>query len=73
MKRWHDEVDHCRRQRRRDVFRQRPLGRYRKRHGLDCGKTQCGVCHGDKYPRRELTIQEVKAEVSHSEQVAESV
>lgn len=23
-------------------------GRFRKRHPLDCGRTQCGLCHSEK-------------------------
>ena len=28
--------------------RDRQLGRFRKRDGLDCGRARCFLCHGDK-------------------------
>ena len=28
------------------------VGRFRKRDGLDCGKTQCKLCHQDKIFQR---------------------
>ena len=24
------------------------IGRYRKKHALDCGNPQCGICHSSK-------------------------
>jgi len=45
------------------------LGRYRKRKAMDCGNPQCGVCHSDKYPKRDLTTQEMRAEATRKEQM----
>lgn len=53
--------------------RPRELGRFRKRHALDCGKVRCGVCHGNKYPKRERHEHEVRADESFREQVRERV
>jgi hypothetical protein len=74
MKRWHQEIAHYRKQRATDklyVKRENELGRYRKRHALDCGNPHCGCCHSDKYPKRGLTDQEVRANISYQEQVKE--
>lgn len=38
-------------------------GRFRKRRAFGCGNTRCQLCHGDKYPRREKTRQELLAEM----------
>lgn len=64
MKRWHEEkammkrqlavMEMCQRQtygriespRVHDRFK--PLGRYRKKHALDCGNARCGICHRHK-------------------------
>jgi hypothetical protein len=53
MKRWHDEVPKMKLQKR--VWGQhgttvwhrteKPLGRFRKKHALDCGRAKCGLCH----------------------------
>jgi hypothetical protein len=71
MKRWHEEIAHYRRQCKTDARwgRSRPLGCYRKRHALDCGNPHCGVCHNDKFPKRGLSDQEVRANVSWKEQM----
>lgn len=37
----------------------RPISR--KKHPLACGCTHCFVCHSDKYPKRQLTKQEMFA------------
>lgn len=37
------------------------IGRFRKSDAYDCGNPQCYMCHGDKFPVRELTRQELKA------------
>ena len=42
-------------------------GRFRKRRAFGCGKTRCLLCHGDKYPRREKTRQELFAELRFRE------
>lgn len=44
-------------------------GRFRKKKPLDCGNVQCRVCHGDKYPKRELSRQEETARVADKETV----
>jgi hypothetical protein len=46
-------------------------GRFRKRHAFDCGVTRCWTCHGDKYPRREKTSQELLAELKLREWLEE--
>ncbi len=46
-------------------------GRFRKKDAWDCGNPQCGVCHSDKYPKRELTRGEERNYVSFREQVRE--
>jgi hypothetical protein len=40
------------------VLGREPLSNFRKRHPQDCGNPRCGLCHSDKYPRREPTRQE---------------
>jgi len=58
MQRWHSER-HIARQHQRDGVElaggngparraERQLGRFRKRHALDCGRARCFLCHGDK-------------------------
>ncbi len=75
MKRWHEEINIAKRNQKvrcklvnsDDV----PLGRYRKRDAYDCGKTQCGLCHNDKFPKRELTRKENLAKFNYKEQLKE--
>jgi hypothetical protein len=75
MKRWHQEVAHCKREQATDKLydgrRERQLGHYRKRHALDCGKPHCQVCHQDKFPKRELTYQEVRSDFEYRGQMKE--
>jgi hypothetical protein len=33
----------------------RPLGRWRKRHPLDCGNPKCGICHSMPRGRPQLS------------------
>lgn len=47
------------------------VGRFRKTHAFDCGKTKCGVCHCDKFPKRKKTNQELKSLFSFKEQLNE--
>lgn len=47
------------------------IGRFRKKDAWDCGKTQCYICHGDKYPKREKTRQELRSDISFEEQLKE--
>lgn len=44
---------------------------YRKKHALDCGNPQCSLCHGDKYPERLDTTQEIQAEIKMKEEIRE--
>jgi hypothetical protein len=46
-------------------------GRFRKRHDGDCGKTQCQLCHSDKYSKRQTTHQERCSELELKEGIAE--
>jgi hypothetical protein len=45
------------------------VGRFRKKDAWDCGNTQCGICHNDKFPKRSLTNREVKSNFSYKEQL----
>ena len=47
------------------------MGRFRKKHAYDCGKTQCRICHGEKFPKRQLSRQEIMAELRFKEQSRE--
>ncbi|HYT91436.1 MAG TPA: hypothetical protein VEL76_22170 [Gemmataceae bacterium] len=47
------------------------VGRFRKRDAHDCGRPGCFLCHGDKFPRRRLTIGEQLAETEFKEQLEE--
>ncbi len=47
------------------------VGRFRKRDAYDCGRPGCGICHGDKFPRRSWTRQEIRAELRFQEQLRE--
>ena len=47
------------------------VGRFRKRDAHDCGNPGCLVCHSDKFPKREMTEQEKKSELSYKEQLRE--
>lgn len=44
-------------------------GRFRKKDAWDCGNTRCGICHGDKFPKRTKHDQELKSELSFKEQL----
>lgn len=46
-------------------------GRFRKKDAWDCGNTRCGICHNDKFPKRELTRKEEKALKEYREQTEE--
>lgn len=71
MVRWHSEVNRYRKEQRLDAAHGRAweLGHYRKRHALDCGNAQCGICHSDKFPKREQTRQEDLADLRFREQL----
>ncbi len=47
------------------------IGRFRKKDAWDCGNTRCYICHGDKFPKRDLSRQEVAAGLSLREQLKE--
>lgn len=47
------------------------IGRFRKRHAGDCGITRCYLCHYDKYPKRDLTYQELCANLKLKEGIEE--
>lgn len=47
------------------------IGRFRKKDAWDCGNTQCGICHSDKFPKRSKTNQELKSDLDFEEQLAE--
>jgi hypothetical protein len=62
MQRFHDEVPLFRTRLKKNArLNGQPrthLGRFRKMKPLDCGKTQCKICHWEKVQRREATMQE---------------
>ena len=71
MKRWHDEIAIAERgsKLRASIFGTRlELGRYRKRHAMDCGNPQCHLCHSDKFPKRQRTRAELRAAMAEREQ-----
>jgi len=54
MKRWKQDIKKMRKQKRilkylGHKLSKDELGRFRKRHALDCGKTRCILCHYEKY------------------------
>jgi hypothetical protein len=46
-------------------------GRFRKKDAYDCGNTRCCLCHSDKFPKRDKTYQEKRAELKHKEGIIE--
>lgn len=52
-----------------DCVCNKQVGRFRKLDAFDCGKPGCGICHGDKFPRRSWTRQEIKAALQFREQL----
>jgi hypothetical protein len=54
-----------------DCICDQQVGRFRKMDGEDCGRPQCKVCHGDKFPKRQLTRHEKKSLLSLKEQKKE--
>lgn len=46
-------------------------GRFRKKDAWDCGKTQCCICHGYKYPKRYKKKQELVADMKYREELKE--
>ena len=47
------------------------VGRFRKTDAYDCGNPRCGICHGNKYPKREKHEHELKSDISFKEQLKE--
>lgn len=47
--------------------------RSRKTDAHDCGRVDCGICHGDKKFGHELTLQEISAELELEESILESI
>ena len=47
------------------------VGRFRKKDAWDCGNPQCGICHQDKFPKRDLTDQERKSKLKFKEGLKE--
>lgn len=43
------------------------VGRFRKKDAWDCGNPRCGICHQDKFPKRDLTDQERKSSMKLKE------
>lgn len=72
MRRYHQEeqllISRARRERDLVGRRASDLGRYRKKHPLDCGNARCHLCHSDKVPKRTLTRQEKAAAIRQQEQ-----
>ena len=46
----------------------RPVGRFRKRHALDCGHTRCFRCHCDKI-LKDKSKQQQLSDISYREQL----
>lgn len=46
-------------------------GRFRKKDAFDCGNPQCGICHSDKFPKRDKHEHELKSELDFKEQIKE--
>jgi hypothetical protein len=77
MQRWHRETHIARRHQRDrahliccEFDRNRQLGRFRKRNGLDCGRARCFLCHGDKLLDRQ-TREESMADLKMKEGIDE--
>lgn len=49
MQRWHLDKRIMFRRAKDDTWRDLPIGYWRNRHPFDCGRTRCGLCHGDKF------------------------
>lgn len=61
MKRYHEErhIIERRAQEYRTAYEHSPrkVGRFRKTH-IGCNKASCQLCHPEKFPRRQPTLQE---------------
>ena len=47
------------------------IGRFRKKDAWDCGKSHCFICHSDKFPKRQLSFQEIKVKLRLMEEIQE--
>jgi hypothetical protein len=80
MKRWHDDLGAMKKQSMLwnramrvggdPAARWESLGRYRKKHALDCGRPQCQLCHYPKIFGERTRMQEI-ADWERREQLAE--
>lgn len=74
MKRWQEDLNHCKKQQKiwnKYTTFSRELGKFRKKHALDCGKVRCKVCHFYKYPDREFDEHEILSDIGYKEQLHE--
>lgn len=72
MKRWHEDFYVSKREcnkRKYHIGEAKDIGRFRKKDAHDCGSSKCFLCHGDKFPKRELTEQEILSNISFKEQL----
>ncbi len=74
MKRWHQDYYKSHREMRKlhnyvEGSWREQIGRFRKKKAFDCGNTQCGICHQDKFPKRQLTEQEVISKLDFKDQL----
>lgn len=71
MKRWHEDYNHSfqQQQKNKNWSKSLDVGRFRKQHALDCGKSKCQICHSDKFPKREKTRKEELFKKSFDEQI----
>ena len=78
MKRWHEDSTAMKRQQKtwrkvnhyfyEDGSLDGSLGRFRKKHAMDCGKTGCYICHSDKLMEYKTKQQEI-ADMRMKEQI----
>ncbi len=47
------------------------IGRFRKVDAFDCGIPHCNICHYAKYPKRELSMREIKSNWDFKQQMRE--
>ena len=70
MKRWHEELFKMKQQRHVCSDNDNPLGKFRKKHALDCGKSRCFICHSDKILHIK-SKKEILADLKTKEQIDE--
>lgn len=66
MQRWHDERAIMVARLSFSWMDEVELGRWRKRHPYDCGRTRCGTCHGDKAYGRKRRGEKKRAAIEYS-------